>query len=238
MSTSPVPRILLIEDEPSIADTITYSLETEGFQCQWRATAAEALTALADSPPQLIILDIGLPDINGFELCKRIRQTHETPIIFLTARSDEIDRVVGLEIGGDDYMVKPFSPRELAARVKAILRRVRQPQAEPPQAKAGATAGHPAFRVDEARFSIHYHDIPLQLSRYEYRLLCVFLDKPGWVFSREKLMSLVWDEPEASMDRTVDAHIKSIRAKLRAVKPGIDPIKTKRGLGYALEEQS
>jgi two-component system catabolic regulation response regulator CreB len=157
----------------------------------------------------------------------------------LTGASDETDRVVGLEIGGDDYMTKPVSPRELAARVKAILRRGRtlDQTAETVSEQNGAT-GHPAFLVDTDRFLITYHGTPLELSRYEYRLLCVLIDKPGWVFSREKLMTLVWDEPEASMDRTVDAHIKSIRAKLRAVVPDKDPIKTKRGLGYALEERS
>jgi len=223
-------KILLVEDEPSIADTITYTLSTEGFSCVWCATGAEARTSLEEGDIDLIVLDVGLPDCNGFELCKRIRQERDTPIIFLTARAEEIDRVVGLEIGGDDYLVKPFSPRELAARVKAILRR---------STRAGQSSGAkmPRFEIDEGRCLIRFRGQDLGLSRYEYRLLCILVAKPGWVYSREKLMEMAWDEPEASMDRTVDAHIKSLRAKLRAVADGENPIRTHRGMGYSLKEE-
>lgn len=226
-------KVLLIEDEPSIADTITYTLSTEGFACRWCDTGAAGLEEIDKDKPHIIILDVGLPDCNGFELCKKIRKDHDLPIIFLTARSEEIDRVVGLEIGGDDYMVKPFSPRELAARVKAILRRT---QAKNKQASAEASTHKVPFSVDEDRCLITFHGSELKLSRYEYRLLKVLIDKPGWVFSRDKLMELVWDEPEASMDRTVDAHIKSLRAKLRGVNSDEEPIKTHRGMGYSLKE--
>ncbi|MDJ0839744.1 MAG: two-component system response regulator CreB [Acidobacteriota bacterium] len=228
-------KVLLVEDEPSIADNITYTLGTDGFECTWVATGSDAREEVAKGGIDLIVLDVGLPDCSGFDLCSEIRRDLDTPIIFLTARADEIDRVVGLEIGGDDYMVKPFSPRELSARVRAILRRTRGSSGgngakeEPDQAS-------PVFQIDEGRCLIRYHGADLNLSRYEYRLLCVFIRKPGWVFSRDKLMELVWDEPEASMDRTVDAHIKSLRAKLRAVKSDVDPIKTHRGMGYALKE--
>ena len=222
-------HVLLVEDEPSIADTISYALQTEGFHCSWCATGKEALEILGGKAVDLIVLDVGLPDGNGFELCKTIRKSSTTPIIFLTARIDEIDRVVGLEIGGDDYMVKPFSPRELAARIKAVLRRVAAPAAVAPKTP---------FRVDGDRRRIHFRGHPLALSRYEYRLLTVLIQRPGWVFSRERLMELAWDEPESSMDRTVDAHIKSIRAKLRAVDPHDDPIQTHRGMGYSLKETS
>ena len=225
-------KILLVEDEPSIADTITYSLGTEGFECTWCATGEEGLAAVEKGAFELIILDVGLPDCSGFEVCKTIRRSKDTPIIFLTARADEIDRVVGLEIGGDDYMVKPFSPRELAARVKAVLRRFH------PAGPSGEKSDKPKrFEVDEDRCLIRYHGHELSLSRYEYHLLRVLIQRPGWVFSREKLMDLVWDEPEMSMDRTVDAHIKSIRAKLRAAHSGQDPIKTHRSLGYSLREE-
>ena len=222
-------KVLLLEDEPSIADNITYTLATEGFQCVWCATGADATATLEKGHVDLIVLDVGLPDCNGFEWCRNLRKSHDIPVIFLTARSDEIDRVVGLEIGGDDYMVKPFSPRELAARVKAILRRTVSKQ----QTKQNTTG----FEIDYDRCLVRFRSVPLSLSRYEYRLLCVFVEKPGWVFSREKLMDLVWDEPEASMDRTVDAHIKSLRAKLRTVDADADPIKTHRGMGYALREE-
>lgn len=177
----------------------------------------------------LVILDVGLPDVNGFDLCRQIRGVSSVPIIFVTARKDEIDRVVGLEIGADDYVVKPFSPRELSARVKAILRRTGQ--------QAGcALVPVPVFAVDDERCEIRYHGTPLALSRYEFRLLRILANKPGRVYSREQLMEHAWEEPEAALDRTVDAHIKMLRGKLRAVRPGEDPIRTHRGMGYSLKE--
>ena len=222
--------VLIVEDETAIADTIQYALETEGFTPFLAAGGNEALERLASSDVDLIILDIGLPDINGFELCKQIRQKSNIPIIFLTARSEEVDRVVGLEIGGDDYVVKPFSPRELTARVKAILRRSNSNDPPPPEETTGT------WQVDSAKRQISYFNRSLDLSRTEYDLLKTFIRRPGQVFSRDQLMAAVWDEPEASMDRTVDAHIKNLRAKLKAIKPELDPIVTHRGTGYALKE--
>ena len=222
------PKILIIEDEPAIADTIVYALETEGFETRTLSAGLPALALLAEDRFDLIILDIGLPDINGMELCKTIRASHWLPIIFLTARADEVDRVVGLEIGADDYVVKPFSPRELSARVKAILRRTQNSQISP---IAGA-----AFKIDVSRRQIVYFDHPLDLSKYEFNLLEAFIRRPGQVFSRDHLMSLAWDDPNASMDRTIDAHIKNIRAKLKLIAPEIDPIITHRGVGYSLKE--
>lgn len=221
--------ILIVEDETAIADTIQYALETEGFTPVLAATGQEALDRFADAAVDLIVLDIGLPDINGFELCKQIRRNSDVPIIFLTARNEEVDRVVGLEIGGDDYVVKPFSPRELTARVKAVLRRI-HPNNHGPQEANGA------WQVDSAKRQITYFGKELDLSRTEYDLLNTFIRRPGQVFSREQLMAAAWDEPEASMDRTVDAHIKNLRAKLKTVKPELDPIVTHRGTGYALKE--
>ncbi|MBU0992839.1 MAG: two-component system response regulator CreB [Proteobacteria bacterium] len=221
------PRILIIEDEPAISDTISYALETDGFETTCLTAGRSVMSLLSKEKIDLIILDIGLPDISGFELCKEIRKIHALPIIFLTARSEEIDRVVGLEIGADDYVSKPFSPRELSARVKAVLRRM---QPEP------LTSVCCSFQIDEIRQKISYYDHGLELSRYEYLLMKIFIRRPGQVFSREHIMDQVWDEPEASMDRTVDAHIKNIRIKLKAVKPDIDPIITHRGTGYSLKE--
>jgi two-component system catabolic regulation response regulator CreB len=220
-----------VEDEPAIADTISYALTTEGFDAVWCPTAGQAKAALEKEGIDLVVLDVGLPDRNGFEFCKELRRTSAVPVIFLTARADEVDRVVGLEIGGDDYIVKPFSPRELTARVKAVLRR--SPSAES-VGKADGVAS--PFSVDRNRMKIHYFGKPLDLSRYEFRLLEVLIGRPGWVFSRDQLMDRVWQEPEASMDRTVDTHIKTLRAKLREVKPRMDPIVTHRGLGYSLKE--
>jgi two-component system catabolic regulation response regulator CreB len=246
-------RILIVEDEPAIADNIVYALETEGFQCRWCATGGEGLRALEEGF-DLAVLDVGLPDIGGFDLCREIRKRFELPILFLTARAGEIDRVVGLEIGADDYVVKPFSPRELAARIKAILRRTSTPAGKPganvsapasppspapPSAPAAADAKPAAsfpFRHDEERRVIAYFGSPLELSRYEYRLLAVLMEKPGRVWSREQLMGKAWDSPESSLDRTVDAHIKGLRAKLREIRPDVDPIRTHRGMGYSLKE--
>lgn len=231
-SAHAAPSILVIEDEPAIADTITYALQTEGFAPRWCATAGAGLAALREQSPALLVLDVGLPDANGFELCKQLRAAgHDFPVIFLTARSSEIDRIVGLEIGGDDYLVKPFSPRELTARVKVILRRVRPaPIVAAPIAPAGLVH-------DELRQRITLDARPLDLTRIEYRLLRTFLAQPGRVFNREQLLAAAWDEPEASFDRTVDAHVKTLRAKLRAAAPAHDdPIQTHRGLGYSLRE--
>ncbi|HEV7505904.1 MAG TPA: two-component system response regulator CreB [Thermoanaerobaculia bacterium] len=221
------PTILVVEDEPAIADTIQYALESEGFRCHRLETGAGVVEVLDRQPVALVVLDIGLPDLSGIEVCRRIRQRHDVPVIFLTARAGEVDRVVGLELGADDYVVKPFSPRELAARVKAVLRRARGLSGPPPG---------DAFTLDEERLQITYFGKALDLSRYEYRLLAVLLKRPGRVYSREQLLELAWDEPEASLDRTVDAHVKNLRAKLRDVRPEFDPIATHRGTGYSLKE--
>jgi two-component system, OmpR family, catabolic regulation response regulator CreB len=228
-----VQSILVIEDEPSIADAVAYALETEGFAAVRCATGREGTAALLKGGIALVILDVGLPDQNGFELCRKIRKTSAVPIIFLTARGEEVDRVVGLEIGGDDYVAKPFSPRELAARVKSVLRR--SSQAGPPPG-ARPAKGRLPFVVDEERFQISYFNTALQLSRYEFRLLKVLASRPGRVFSRDQLMDLAWEEPGSSLDRTVDAHVKSLRRKLRAVRKTADPIRTHRGLGYSMRD--
>ncbi|MCG8689427.1 MAG: two-component system response regulator CreB [Desulfobacterales bacterium] len=222
-------HILIVEDESSIAENIRYALETEGFETTWLSEGREVAALAGSGRIDLIVLDIGLPDYNGMELCKKIRTFSSIPVIFLTARSDEIDRVVGLEIGADDYMVKPFSPRELSARVKAILRRV----GDKPAAAPDPTG---RFELDEERFRISYCSRSLELPRYEFRILSLFIKNPGRVYTRELLMDLVWDDPEMSTDRTVDAHIKNIRAKLKKITPDLDPIQTHRSLGYLLRE--
>ena len=222
--------ILLVEDEPSIADNIVYALKTEGFAPTWCQTGRDALQRLAQQSFALVILDVGLPDMSGFEVCRQIRTTSNVPVVFVTARKDEIDRVVGLEIGADDYVVKPFTPRELTARIRAILRRT--DAAASPETQVAA----PVFAVDEERCEIRYHGTALHLSRYEFRLLKVLVQKPGRVYSRDQLMELAWEEPDTALDRTVDAHIKTLRAKLRAVRDDEDPIRTHRGLGYSLKE--
>ena len=223
--------ILVVEDEPAIADTVVYALATDGFAPHWAASGEAALAAAAATPFALAVVDIGLPDINGLELFRRLQAAQPAlPVIFLTARSGEIDRVVGLELGADDYVAKPFSPRELVARVRTVLRRSQRPAA------VAAPAAAAAFAVDDERKLIRFHGRPLELSRTEYRLLKVLIGRPGRVFSRDELMERAWDDPAAAFDRTVDAHVKALRAKLRAVAPDEDPIVTHRGMGYSLRE--
>ncbi|OGW27165.1 MAG: two-component system response regulator CreB [Nitrospirae bacterium GWC2_42_7] len=228
-------KILVVEDEISIADNITYALSTEGFESIYCATGKEALEIIKNKDIAIAIVDIGLPDINGFDLVRQIRKNSSVPIIFVTARSDEIDRIVGLEIGADDYITKPFSPRELTARVRAVLRRTSN---EMNKSAESGNVPHTHFQLDEKRLVISYHGKPLDLSRYEFKLLSVFVRNPGRVYSREQLMSLVWEEPEMSLDRTVDTHIKTIRQKLKSIRPAEEPIVTHRGLGYSLKESS
>ena len=253
------PLILVVEDESGIADTIHYVLSTDGFTPLWCSTAGQALREFSAALPALVILDVGLPDLNGFELFKRLQALPggaQVPMLFLTARSDEIDRVVGLELGADDYIAKPFSPRELVARVRGILRRsVRQPLAPPvlspappsgpPLAPPGAFAGAPGapgvpatspFALDEERRQIRFYGQSLALSRYEYGILRLLVRRPGRVYSRDELLDQVWEDGSGSLDRTVDAHIKTLRAKLKAVAPQTEPIRTSRGSGYALGE--
>ena len=226
-----MPQILIVEDEAAIADTLVYALLAEGFATHWSSLGGEALTLLEKGTFDLAILDVGLPDISGFEVCKRLRRFSELPVIFLTARSEEIDRVVGLEIGADDYVVKPFSPREVAARVKAILKRVAPREA--PVASAPST-----FQIDDAAFRIHYHGQALNLTRHEFRLLRTLLGQPCRVYSREQLLDALGVASEAGYERNIDSHIKSVRAKLRAIAPSEEPIQTHRGLGYSYEPEN
>jgi two-component system catabolic regulation response regulator CreB len=233
-------RILIVEDEPSIADNILYSLESEGFAPCVCATGEEALARAKASDFALVVLDVGLPDMTGFEVCRQLRAARDVPVIFLTARNSEVDRVVGLEIGGDDYLCKPFSPRELTARIRAVLRRAQgnghTASASPAKTDKPAPIASPV-EVDESRCQVRYFGEVLPLSRYEFRLLQTFAKQPGRVFSRAQLMEHASDEPEAAMERTVDAHVKSLRAKMKAVREDVEAIVTHRGLGYSLAEK-
>ena len=228
-----MPHIVIVEDEAAIADTLLFALQADGFSTRWFSLAGEALDSLQQDAADLVVLDVGLPDINGFEACRRLRRFSEVPVIFLTARDAEIDRVVGLEIGADDYVVKPFSPRELCARVRAILKRVapRLPTAEPP-----TDAGQP-FRLDLQRMRIHYREVLLTLTRHEFRLLQALLQQPQRVFSREQLLDALGVASEVGYERTIDSHIKSLRAKLRQVAEQAEPIQTHRGLDYSYDPE-
>ena len=225
------PTILLAEDETAIADTVLYALRSEGFVAEHVLLGGEVLPKMREGRVDLLVLDVGLPDITGFEVCRQLRAFSEIPVIFLTARDGEIDRVVGLELGADDYVVKPFSPRELVARVRARLRRRTQAQTS-----AWQSAG--AFEIDREGKRIRCRGQLLDLTRYEYGLLEALLQRPGAVLSRAQLMDKVWADAMDSGDRTVDTHIKTLRAKLRQHGGGSeddDPIRTHRGLGYSIE---
>ena len=237
--------ILVVEDEPAIADTVCTALRLDGFTAVSAGTASAALSRLT-SDVSLAIIDIGLPDRSGFDLLREIRKASSLPVLLLTARSEEIDRVLGLELGADDYVVKPFSPRELVARVRAILRRVTSNSGEP-GIDLHSLSDSPAlqqkiigpFQIDRSRKVIHYAGQRLQLSAYEYGTLELFLDHPGQVFSREQIMDRVWTDPEESFDRAVDTVIKNIRAAIRSAQAdsALDPIETRRGMGYCLREE-
>ena len=224
-----MPKILLVEDERSIAENLIYALETEHFEVLHTTTGCSALKVLDDSF-QLAILDVGLPDMSGFDLCKAIRKNSGLPLLFLTARDSEVDRILGLELGGDDYVTKPFSPREIAARVRAILRR-----GSPHNRSKKTQKPTDALYHNEDTMTITSHGQALALTAHEYKLLAALMTQPGRIFTREQLLEKAWVGPGSAMDRTVDAHIKSLRAKLRACTPdGSDPIETRRGLGYTL----
>jgi two-component system catabolic regulation response regulator CreB len=223
-------RILLLEDEQAIADTLLYALQSEGFEVQHVRLAIDAIAAFGAQAPDLAILDVGVPDGNGFDVCRAIRKTSELPIVFLTARAEEIDRILGLELGADDYVTKPFSPREVCARVRAILRR-----------SAGRTAtavndnAQALLQLDETAQRIRCGGQWLALTRYEYRLLATLLKRPQRIFSRGELMDLVWADAPDTADRTVDAHVKLLRAKLREAGASAELIQTHRNMGYSLQ---
>ena len=230
-------QILCIEDDAAILMPLRYALEREEWQVTWANTGAQAIEFIQQQHYDFIILDIGLPDINGFDVCKKIRQFNHTPLLFLTARDDEIDRIVGLEIGADDYCTKPFSSREIVSRIKAIWRRMEiQSQLQPVQntiETQGITTK--IWQCMDESLQIHYQGSALQLTRYEYRLLKLLIDHPEQVFSRQQLMDHIWEHPEHSLERTVDTHIKSLRQKLKQISAEHDPITTHRGFGYSLK---
>ena len=223
-------NILLVEDEQAIADTLIYALGSEGFAVRHVLLGREALPAHRQSPFDLIVLDVGLPDTTGFEVLKQLRgnaEGRDVPVIFLTARSEEIDRILGLELGADDYVTKPFSPREVAARVRAILRR-------DARSRNKAAPENAVWQHDPQALRIAFHGQPLELTRYEYLLLALLLSAPGRVFTRDQIMGRVWADAPDTTDRSIDTHIKTLRGKLRQIDPTGEPIVTHRGTGYAL----
>lgn len=221
--------ILLIDDDPHIRDILRFALTREGFAVTEAADGAEGLAAAQRTPPDLIILDVMMPELDGTEVCRRLRRDSDIPIIFLSSRDDEIDRVLGLELGGDDYVAKPFSPRELVARVKAVLRR-RAP-APPP---AIADLRHNRLRLDLEGYRAFWDQTEVVLTATEFSLLRTLAERPGKVFSRDALMDGAYDDFRVVADRTLDSHVRRIRAKFQAA--GGEPVETAHGLGYKLSD--
>lgn len=225
----PQPLIWLVEDEASIAETLIYMLQQDGFAVTAFERGLPVLDAAAQRLPELVILDVGLPDISGFELCRRLlARAPALPVLFLTARSEEVDKLLGLEMGADDYIAKPFSPREVCARVRTVLRRMQKASLYSDRIRVGE------FELDETAAIILWCGETLNLTRYEFLLMKTLLQAPGRIFSRQQLMDQVWCDGQESFDRTVDTHIKTLRAKLRAINPELTPINTHRGMGYSL----
>ena len=217
--------ILVVDDEPNIADLVELYLRREGFRVVQAASGADALRSVADHRPRLIILDVGLPDIDGLEVCRRLRQTSTIPVIFLTARDTEVDRVLGLELGADDYVTKPFSPAELVARVKAVLRRA---EATAPTAEVVQVGG---VTIDVGRREVRIDDTPVPFTTKEFELLRFLGERPGLALSRQQILDGVWGPEWFGDARTVDVHIAQVRKKVEtAVR-----IDTVRGVGYRLD---
>ena len=216
--------VLVVEDEAAIADVVRRNLAQAGYGVLVEGDGEAALAAVRRHRPSAVVLDIGLPGLDGIDVCRRLRAANDwTPILFVTARDDEVDRVLGLELGGDDYLVKPFSPRELVARVGSVLRRSRGPQT-PELLRAGELA------VDPAEHRAWVADTEVELTATEFELLTFLLRRPGRVFSREQLLSEVWGYAATTSTRTVDVHVAQLRGKLGDA----SPIRTVRGVGYAL----
>jgi DNA-binding response OmpR family regulator len=223
-------RILIVDDEPPIVDLLAYNLKRANYEVLIARDGEEALAQARREQPDLIILDLMLPRLGGLEVCRALRQERDVPIIMLTARDDEVDRVVGLELGADDYVVKPFSVRELMVRVKNVLRRTTAPPATTPPnvIRAGP------LTVDLARCEAHWAGLELKLTPLELRLLHTLARHAGQVLSREQLLEQVWGYDYYGDLRAVDAAIKRLRARLRQVAPTTEIIATVRGVGYKL----
>jgi DNA-binding response OmpR family regulator len=225
-----VPSLLLVEDDPSIRMAIELALTRQGHQVTTAATGEQALELWQTQRPELVVLDVMLPGIDGFEICRRIRRTDQVPIILLTARSDDIDVVVGLESGADDYVVKPVQPRVLDARIRAVLRRHGNSAPE-----AGDTAVFGDLVVDRAAMTVTRAGLPISLTPTELKLLVELSRRPGQALSRQQLLRLVWDHDYLGDSRLVDACVQRLRAKVEVVPSDPRLIRTVRGIGYRLD---
>jgi two-component system OmpR family response regulator len=223
-------RILVVDDDPHIRDVICYAVEKAGMIAVVAQDGAEALKRLDTGGADLVILDVGMPEMDGLEVCRRIRRKDDTPILFLSARSEEVDRIVGLELGGDDYVTKPFSPRELVARVTAILNRVKR---APAPAATQEVTRHGALSLDAPRFQAAFGGKPVPLTALEFAIVRMLAARPGIVFSRDQIMDVAYDDNIHVSDRTIDSHVRNIRAKFAAVGCAA-VIETVHGVGFKL----
>ncbi len=224
-------RILVVDDEPSVTDLLAYNLRKAMYDVQAVANGRDALRLAREYKPDLILLDLMIPEVDGLDVCRELRKTSEVPIIMITARGEEIDRVLGLEIGADDYITKPFSVRELMARIKAVLRRMEKDgKAEP----STLLRGPGNLLMDVERRSVVVGNMSIELTRLEFDLLHRLLINPGRVLTRERLLEQAWGYEYVGDTRAVDSAVKRLRAKLRTAAPEADCIESVRGLGYRI----
>lgn len=221
--------ILVVDDDPHIRDVICYAIENAGMSPVTAQDGAAALARLEGGGVDLVILDIGMPEMDGLEVCRRIRKRDDTPILFLSARSEEVDRIVGLELGGDDYVTKPFSPRELVARVTAILNRTKRTPAQPQQ----DMLQHGPLALDIPKWQASFSGAPVPLTALEFAMVRMLATRPGVVFSRDQIMDVAYTDNIHVSDRTIDSHVRNIRAKFAAVGCG-SVIETVHGVGFKL----
>ena len=220
-------HVLIVEDEKKLADVLIAYLNQNQFKVTHFESGSDVVDWVKTNQPNIILLDLMLPDVNGKDLCKEIRQFSMVPIIMVTAMIDEIDRLIGLELGADDYVCKPFSPKEVVARVKAVLRRS---EGDLNQAEV-----YDAFEVNDQTYSIKLHQDRLDLTPVEFRLLKMFLQSPGRVFNRDQILNNIFEDGRIVLDRTVDTHVKNLRHKLKTASPEHDYIRSVYGVGYSFE---
>ena len=232
------PTILLVEDDPALRMLTARALQENGFNVRPASAAPEMWLALDSGPVDLVLLDIMLPGTSGIDLCRSLRQKSDVPIIFMSARSSETDRVVGLELGADDYIAKPFSQRLLIARIRAILRRTElNHAADPGQAEANPPLERGRLTMDPARHRVTWKDAPVTLTVTEFLILETLAQRPGIVKTRNQLMDAAYQDDIYVDDRTIDSHIKRVRRKFREVDPEFDSIETLYGAGYRFSEE-
>ncbi len=228
-----ITKVLLIDDDAALTRVLGAALLDEGFVVSVASNGREGLERIAADTPDLVVLDILMPEIDGLEVCRRVRKTSRMPIILLSSRAEEVDRINGLETGADDYLTKPFSTRELVARIRAISRRL-EPEAprEPPSLLGAERLQAGALSLDASRFSVTFKDAPVNLTRTEFQILAALVRSRGVVLGRERLLDLARGDEANVTDRTVDTFIKRIRKKIRDVDAGFDDIETVFGIGY------